>query len=140
MKAKKEYILLAIVIIAVSLYLFSRTENRTHYQLPDIPVIDKKDITKIEVSKAGSTAIILNKTDNKWLISPEGYPADTGKVESMLDVIEGFELETLVSEKESDHLFDLTDDKKSIIKAWADDTLKLDFEMGRPAPSWNIPS
>ena len=136
MKAKKEYILLAIVIIAVSFYLFSRNGNKTHYQLPDIPVIDKKDITKIEISKADTT-IILNKTDNKWLISPEGYPADPGKVESMLDVIEKFELETLVAEKESDHLFDLTEDKKSIIKAWAGDTLTLDFIMGRPAPSWN---
>ncbi len=136
MKAKKEYILLAIVIIAMSFYLFSRNGNKTHYQLPDIPVIDKKDITKIEISKA-DTAVILSKTDSKWLISPEGYPADTGKVESMLDVIVEFELETLVSEQKSDHLFDLTEDKKSSIKAWADDMLKLDFEMGRPAPTWN---
>jgi hypothetical protein len=136
MKAKKEYILLAIVIIAVSLYLFSRNGDKTHYQLPEIPVIDKKDITKIEVSNADST-IILNKTDNKWFILPEEYPADTGKVDSMLKIIEEFELETLVSEKETDHLFDLTDDKKRVIKAWAEDTLKLDFEMGRPAPSWN---
>jgi len=136
MKAKKEYILLAIVIIAVSLYLFSRNENKTHYQLPNIPVVDKKAITKIEISKA-DTAVILNKTDSKWLILPEGYPADTGKVESMLEVIEEFELETLVSEQKSDHLFDLTEDKKSTIRVWADDRLQLDFEMGRPAPSWN---
>ena len=46
MKAKKEYILLAIVIIAMSFYLFSRNGNKTHYQLPDITVIDKKAITK----------------------------------------------------------------------------------------------
>jgi hypothetical protein len=120
----------------VSLYLFSRNGNKTHYQLPEIPVIAKNDVTKIEISKVDS-AIILNKTDNKWYVLPEGYPADTDKVESMLKVIEEFKLETLVSEKESDHLFDLTDDKKSVIKVWADDTLKLDFEMGRPAPSWN---
>ena len=136
MKAKKEYILLAIVIVAVSLYLFSRNGDKTHYQLPEIPVINEKDITRIAISKADSD-ITLNKSDNKWFISPEGYPADTGKVESMLKVIEEFELVTLVSEKKSDHLFDLTDDKKSTIKVWVDDTIKLDFEMGRPAPSWN---
>jgi hypothetical protein len=136
MKAKKEFILLIIVIVALSLYLVFRTTDKTHYQLPDIPEIAKKEITKIEISKPDAS-IVLDKKDNTWLIAPKEYPADTGKVENMLDVITGFTLTALVSEAKSDHLYDLTDDKKITIKAWADDSLKLDFEMGRPAPSWN---
>lgn len=136
MKAKKEFILLFIVIVALIFYLVSRNANKTHYEIPDIPEIAEKDISKIEISKA-NTSIILNKKDNEWLIAPEEYLADTSKIESMLKVIEEFELTTLVSEKKSEHLFDLTDDKKIIIKVWADEILKLDFEMGRPAPSWN---
>jgi len=136
MKAKKEFILLIIVIIALSLYLVFRTTDKTHYQLPDIPEIAKKEITKIEISKSDAS-IVLDKKDNTWLIAPKEYPADTGKVKNMLDVITGFTLTALVSEAKSDHLYDLTDDKKIRIKAWADDSLKLDFEMGRPAPSWN---
>lgn len=136
MKAKKEIILLIIVIIALSLYLVFRTTDKTHYQLPDIPEIAKKEITKIEISKSDAS-IVLDKKDNTWLIAPEEYPADADKVKNMLDVVSGFTLTALVSEAKSDHLYDLTDDKKITIKAWADDSLKLDFEMGRPAPSWN---
>ena len=136
MKAKKEYLLLVLVIVALSFYLFFRNSDKTHYKLPDIPDIAGQEITKIEILKQAG-AIVLNKKDNKWLISPEDYPADASKIESILDVVEDFELETLVSEKKSDHLFDLTDDKKITIKIWAGETLKLGFEMGRPAPSWN---
>ena len=136
MKAKKEYLLLVLVIIALSFYLFFRNSDKTHYELPDIPDVAGQEITKIEILKQAG-AIVLNKKDNKWLISPEDYTADASKIESMVDVVEDFELETLVSEKKSDHLFDLTDDKKITIKIWAGETLKLVFEMGRPAPSWN---
>ncbi len=136
MKAKKELLLLILVIIAVSLYLVFRTTDKTHYQLPDIDEIAEKEITKIEIAKAGSS-IVLDKKDNKWLIAPKGYPAEAGKVKNMLDVISELTLTALVSEAENDHLYDLTDDKKITIKAWAEESLKREFEMGRTAPSWH---
>ncbi len=136
MRAKKEFILLFIVIVALIFYLVSRNANKTHYEIPEIPDIAEKDISKIEISKS-NVSMILTKLDNEWRIAPEEYLADTSTIESMLKVIEEFELTTLVSEKKSDHLFDLTDDKKIRIRVWADKILKLDFEMGRPAPSWN---
>ena len=136
MKAKKEYLLLVLIIIALSFYLFFRNSNIIHYEVPDIPDIAEKAITKIEILKE-KDSIVLNKKDNKWHLSPEGYLADASKIESMVDVIKDFELETLVSEKKSDHLFDLTDDKKMSVKVWAGEKLMLSFEMGRPAPSWN---
>jgi len=136
MKAQKEFILLIIVIIAVSLYLIFRTAERTHYRLPEIPEIAEKEITKIEISKAG-TSIVVDKKDNTWMIEPKNFHADADKVKDMLDVISGLTLTALVSEAKTDHLFDLTDDKKIIVKAWADDALKRDFEMGRTAPSWH---
>jgi hypothetical protein len=136
MKIKKEYVVLIIVIISLSLYLTLRNKDRTHYLLPDIPDIAKKEISKIEIKKA-DTSIVLNKKDATWHIAPKGYPADTGKVNSMLDVIGELVLTTLVSEAKSYDSYDLTDDKKTTVKAWADDILKLEFEMGRAAPSWN---
>ena len=136
MKAKKEYLLLVLVIIALSCYLFFRNPNITHYEVPDIPDIAGKEITKIEILKEKG-ATVLNKKDKQWYLSPEGYPVDASMVDSMVDVIETFELETLVAEKKSDHLFDLTDDKKMTINIWAGETLRLSFEMGRPAPTWN---
>lgn len=136
MKAKKEFVLLIIIIIALSLYLILRTTNKTHYQLPHIPEIVKKEITKIDIRSAENT-IALKRKDNKWFISPKDYPAETAKVKNMLDAISEFALTDLVSEAKNYQPYDLTDDKKINVKAWAQDSLKLEFEIGRTAPSWN---
>ena len=60
MKIKKEYIILVIIIIALSLYLILRNPNRTFYELPEIPSVSGKNISKIEIAKTKS-AIVLNK-------------------------------------------------------------------------------
>ena len=127
MRAKKEFFFLFIVIIALIFYLIFRNTNRTYYELPLIPEVAGKDISKIEISKS-DTSIVLNKKDIKWCIEPEEYPADESKIENMLKVIEAFELTTLVSEKKTDHLFDLTDDKKITIKVWTDGNCWFSFK------------
>ena len=91
MKIKKEYIILALIIIGLAVYLFMRSSDRTLYQLPDIPQVDKKDLTKLQIAK-NDNAVVLNKKDDKWFIAPEEYPADSNKVKEMLDNI-GFHWE-----------------------------------------------
>jgi len=59
---KKEYIILAVIIIALSLYLFFHKIGTTHYKLPEVSELSAADITKLEILKTGS-AIILNKKD-----------------------------------------------------------------------------
>ena len=46
MKIKKEYIILAIIIIALSVYLVMRRSDRTLYELPEIPQVSQKEITR----------------------------------------------------------------------------------------------
>ncbi len=54
MKIKKEYIILAVIIVALLLYLSQRSTDRTLYQLPKMPEISNSDINKIEVNKSGT--------------------------------------------------------------------------------------
>ncbi len=86
MKSKKEYILLFVVILAVSAYLIFRDTDKIHYQLPNIPPVSKTEITRIEISKPDAS-ISLFKRDNNWFISPEEYPAGDDSVSRMIDVI-----------------------------------------------------
>lgn len=134
MKIKREYIILVAVILALSLYLFLRKQDRTHYKLPEAPPIAQTDISKIEIFKKG-TAITLIKKDTIWLIAPQGYPADAGKVKGMLDAIEKLALTALVSESRNYTRYDLGADQKLMVKAWAGDKLKRDFAIGKVAPS-----
>jgi hypothetical protein len=134
MKIRKEYIILVAVILALSVYLILRKQDRTHYKLPEVPPIAQADISKIEIYKKGS-AITLIKKDTIWRIAPQGYPADAGKVKGMLDAIEKLALTALVSESRNYTRYDLGVDQKLMVKAWAGDKLKRDFAIGKVAPS-----
>jgi len=103
--------------------------------LPKIPDVSGKNISKIEISGKNST-IILNKKDDKWYIAPEEYLADTTTVKNMLDTIEKLTLTALVSESKNFELYDLNNEKKINVKAWSDDTLSREFEMGKGATSF----
>ena len=72
MKVKKEYIILALVIIALSAYLLTRTSDRTQYQLPDVPQVAGKEISKLQITR-DKTIIVVHKKDDKWYIAPEEF-------------------------------------------------------------------
>ena len=134
MKIRKEYIIFIVVIVALSLYLFLRKQDRTHYKVPELSPIAQPEISKIEISKKG-TAITLSKKGSIWRIAPQGYPADAGKAEDMLDTIEKLTLTVLVSESKNYTRYDLGGDQKLTVKAWTGDTLKRDVAIGKVAPS-----
>lgn len=135
MKIKKEYTILVLIIIGLSVYLFMRSSDRTHYRLPELTGLDRGNVTKIEISKEGD-AIILKKKDNQWYLEPKGYLADTGKVDSMLAVFETLSLAALVSESKDYQRYDLHPAKRITAKAWQEDTLRRSLDIGKAAPSF----
>lgn len=135
MKLKKEYIILAAIIIALSAYLYKRSSNRTLYQLPQVPEIARQDITKLQITR-DKTAIVLNQKDDQWHIEPAEYPADAGKIKDMLNALENLELTALVSESRDYSRYELDADQKINVKAWQGANLRLDFDLGKIAPSF----
>jgi hypothetical protein len=135
MKLKKEYIILAVIIIAISLYLYKRSTDRTFYELPEIPKVTQKDVTKLQITK-GDSSIVLNKKDDKWYIAPQEYPADANKIKDMLNALENFSLTALVSETKNYNRYELDAEQKINVKAWQGDNLKLDVDLGKTASSF----
>jgi hypothetical protein len=135
MNIKKEYLILAVLIVGLSLYLALHKRDKSHYQLPELPRVVKKDISKVEISKNDKT-FVLNKKDNVWHIMPQGYPADASQVESMLDVIEKLSLTALVSESKDYERYNLDKDNKVIVKVWSGDTLSREFDIGKAATTF----
>lgn len=134
MKIKKEYTILIAIIIALSLYLILRSPDRTHYQLPKLPDVFSFEISKIEISKP-DTSITMNIKDDIWHIAPQGYPANTDRIINLLDIIEKLALTALVSESKNYARYDLNEEKKITVRAWAGDTLKREFEIGKETAS-----
>ena len=69
MKLKKEFFILAIIIVVLVGYLFFKNRDRTQYQLPDLAKIEQNQISKLELTQSGKD-IVLNKKDNAWYIAP----------------------------------------------------------------------
>lgn len=135
MKMKKEYLILAAVIAALAVYLHQRNADRTHYMLPALPALAAADITKIQMTRGAETVVLIRR-DGRWLIDPAGYPADSKLVQEMLDTLSGLTLTALVSESKNYALYELDDAQKAGVKAWQDDELKRDFDVGKAAPSF----
>ncbi|MGD8739290.1 MAG: DUF4340 domain-containing protein [Desulfobacterales bacterium] len=135
MKIKKEYIVLILIIIGLSVYLFMRSSGRTLYQVPQLDGLKKSEITKIEISHGGNS-VILKKKDNQWYLEPTGFLADKIKVNAMLSVFEDLTLTALVSESKDYNRYDLDAEKRITVKAWQQETLKRNFDIGKAAPSF----
>jgi len=135
MKAKKEYAILIVIIVALGLYLVFRNPDRTQYELPQLSHVETAEITKIEVFK-GDRSIALKKEGDDWHIQPEGYPADGDKVNKMLEAVDQLAVTALVSESKSYGLYDLDGDKKITVKAWSGDKLQREFDLGKAASSF----
>jgi hypothetical protein len=135
MKIKKEYILLTVLILALAGYLFLKKRNQLHYTLPVTPVIAKADIVKLELQK-GTQQTILTKKDNAWSISPGNYPADSEKIDKIISDINGFSINTLISESGDYLRYDLTEDKKITVKVHGEKGLLFTFAVGKRATTF----
>ena len=111
MKIKKEYIILVLVIIVLSVYLYKRSADRTLYELPQLAQVNEKELTKLEITRE-KKALVLTKKDDQWFIAPAEYPTDANKVADMLKAIKDFDLTALVSESKGYNRYELDEEQK----------------------------
>ena len=136
MKVKKEHLILAVLIVALSLYVYFRRQDRTQYELPVLQEAPVSEIMKIEISKAQGPIILLERKEDGWVLLPEAYPADSAKVKVMLETLGNITLSALISEAKSYERYGLGKEDKISVKAWTKEGLKRDFEVGKEAPSF----
>jgi hypothetical protein len=129
---KKEYIILAAAIVALGLYLVLRSNDRTHYVIPEITAPDREQITSIDISGPSGT-LTLKRFDDVWKSEPEGYPIDRGKIDAMLEALSGINVVSLVSEAGSYVQYDLDPDKRVFVEATGGTEPLLKIEIGKPA-------
>lgn len=136
MKFKIEYLILIIIIAALGSYLALHTSDRTLYELPELPAIEAKNLTRIEIAKADGTFAVVKK-DGTWHIEPGDYTADGKKADDMVGALANLAVTALVSESESYERYGLGDDRRISVKAWTGDALARDIQIGKTAPTYN---
>ena len=132
MKIKKEYAVLAVVIVALGLYLFFRNTDRTTYTLPELPSVKTQDLTKIEIGK-GDQTVVLTRQDHGWLVAPGDYPADGTLVDRMLDALADLKVTALVSETRNYSRYELDENQQIRVTAYQGDKAVRTFRIGKAA-------
>jgi hypothetical protein len=135
MKIKKEYIILVVIIAALSIYLALREKDRTHYELPAVESIDGEKVTRILIARPGDV-LTVERRNERWIIEPGEYPADGGKVDEMLKALSEFTLTSLVAESENYSQYDLVEDKRIAIEAFAGEQSLIKFDIGKTASTY----
>lgn len=135
MKFKKEYMVLAVIVVALILYILLKSTDKTHYELPELARIPSSDISKLVIHRPTGT-LTLEKKGDQWKIEPEGYPADQSVVDRMLGAVEQFALTTLVSESKNYAQYDLSDDKEIVLEVFGDGESLLKLHIGKTASTY----
>jgi hypothetical protein len=135
MKRRIEAIVLVLVIAALTAYLILQRKDGTHYSLPELPRIDKGEISRITIQKGGS-GLELKRDAENWRILPEGYPADGKAVDRMLETLGGLRLTAMASTSENDSLFDLDEASCVLVAAYRGEDLLVEIGIGKAAPTY----
>jgi len=134
MKAKKEYLILAVIIAGLVAYLFSQKKGEVHYTLPQLPALQKEAVDHLTVKKGEGTISIARDKD-RWRIQPEGFSADTTLVDEMIEKGGDLRLTALASESQNYGVYQLTDGEKIAVVLAGGDTVLRQIDIGKRAPS-----
>ena len=126
---------LAVIVVALLLYILLKKTDKTHYSLPALTKISSADISKLVIVRTGGTLTLEGQGD-EWRIQPQGYLADKSVVDRMLTAVEEFELSTLVSESKNYVQYDLTDDKKIMLEVFAGESTLAKMDVGKTASTY----
>ncbi|MCG8619034.1 MAG: DUF4340 domain-containing protein, partial [Desulfobacterales bacterium] len=134
---KKEYLILIVLIAALSAYLFLKKDNQVHYELPVPAALETADITRVDITK-NNTTITLTRGEENWTVAEAAYPVDQSAVDRVLDALKEVKLSALVSEAGDLVRYDLDQENGITVTAFADKDKEIRrLIVGKAAPSFN---
>ena len=137
---KKEYLILVLLIFALSAYLVFKKDNQQNYTLPEPVKIEKGEIDQLIITRK-NLSIELTKEKDTWGVSEKKsdkkYTADMTAVKRLLDVTRNLKVSGLISESLDISRYELDYDHFIEVKAFKGEDLLLSFKIGKTAPSGN---
>lgn len=135
-KVKKEYLVLLIIVIGLSLYLVTKDDNGGDIEIPELKEINKDSIQKIEInSSKGNLSLKVNK--KVWSLEPEGYPVLENKTETMVKLLSKTDISDLISRAEKYDKFGLGKKNRTVVKAIGEKGALRELTIGNNAESGN---
>ena len=134
MRFKKEYLILLVVIVGLSLYLWQDKSGRMHYELPELKQLASKKLTRVDIKRPDGE-LLLQKKQGKWLVGERGYTADENKVSNILNTIAELSLSALVSQSEAYSRYGLDEEQQIFVTAFENGTAVRELRVGKASPN-----
>ena len=135
-RALFRYALPLAIIAALSVYLVVRRDDRLHYELPVVPPMAEAAVDRVEVER-GDARVVLERTEDGWLIDGPGYPAEPRIVDGMVRVAATLTLSDLIAEEPTYGRYGL-DETEAITATFLEgaDRLRV-LRIGKRAPTYS---
>lgn len=127
----KTFIILGAVILGLILLIIFRPTGQVNYSVPRLTKLDSSKITKVIIEKNNEKIELEKDSQNKWLIMPQGYPANQDTVKSLVNNAAGLEIMEFISDKGSYTPYELDDNKKILVTIYSGDDLARQFAVGK---------
>jgi len=128
--SKREYIILAVVIVVSVILLLLHRSEKVHYRLPDLERIQAENIETIEI-KTPERELTITRSDGQWMLGEKRFPADASKIEELEKVIGQLQVTELISRAEDYHRYGLGEENVIEVKAFdSDGELLREFAVG----------
>jgi len=127
---KLEYLILGVVIVGLVLAVALRSGNRLRYSVPGLAELAAEGITRISIERS-SGLVELERREGGWVIQPEGWTADASLVTPMVNALARLSVTTLVSEAESYARYELDDQARMRVRAWAGSSVAREVLVGK---------
>ncbi|MCK4542731.1 MAG: DUF4340 domain-containing protein [Spirochaetales bacterium] len=136
MKRSREFVFLAVIILAAAVFILFRTNSKIEYTLPDLQSIDFQSIDRIVLSRGEEQAVLVLE-ENIWKVLPGHYRADQQKVKSAGESITEAGFVDLISESAHYSRYGL--DEESMLRAavFEDEKLLRELYIGNSSTTGN---
>lgn len=134
-RIKTEFLILGLVIVALTMILFLGNQNRVSYDIPTISPLEKASVDRVELGIKGET-LVLERSGNRWHLKKTGYPVDNDKITQMLTALENLKITTLVSQSGDYRRYGLDKDGSISVHAFAKKREVRSFLIGKVASTY----
>ena len=135
-RSRATYVVLAILVIVLSLYMALRQRDRMQYTIPTLDSLDKRQIDALEIERAAG-AVKIVRSGEIWQIQPEGYKVDVAAIEEMLNTVSELQLTELVSVTGDYSRYELDRQSRIRVTVFDGGEVLRRFDLGKGSPTYN---
>ena len=126
------FVLPALIIVALGLFLALRDRDRVLYELPQLEPFAVAEVDRLEISRA-SLGVAVNRTGDGWVTEPGEFPADRVQVRAMLEALAQIRVTDLISQYGAYGRFELDPEAALRVTAYRGEQVVRTIEIGKRA-------